>query len=102
MRLLRDRRRHQRIVIVIGAAAIALVGAVVYRSQSQGDTRAALDRTLDGNEEQLPPSQRAQLELNRGAIELASGNSTAALVLFQRAYDRVLSAYGDHSPELAI
>jgi hypothetical protein len=79
-------------------------GAVAQALRNAGrlaEARDLLDRAL-ASTDPLRPSQRALLEMNRGSIDLAAGNSAAALVLFQHAYDRVLAALGDHHPELAI
>ncbi len=84
-----------------GADIDGVVAQALSKAGRLAEARDLLDRALASNDP-LRPSQRALLEMNRGSIDLAAGNSTAALVLFQRAYDRVLSALGDHHPELAI
>ncbi|HEY5947232.1 MAG TPA: serine/threonine-protein kinase [Kofleriaceae bacterium] len=84
-----------------GADVDGVVAQALRNAGRLAEARDLLDRAL-ASTDPLRPDQRALLEMNRGSIDLAAGNSTAALVLFQRAYDRVLSALGDHHPDLAI
>jgi len=84
-----------------GADIDGVVAQALRNAGRLAEARDLLDRAL-ATTDPLRPDQRALLEMNRGSIDLAIGDSTAAFVLFQRAYDRVLSALGDHHPDLAI
>jgi len=48
------------------------------------------------------PTWPSAIELNVAKIEIATGHSNAALVKLTRARDRVLRAWGDHDPRLAL
>ncbi|HEX5062861.1 MAG TPA: serine/threonine-protein kinase [Kofleriaceae bacterium] len=84
-----------------GADIDGVVAQALRNAGQLGEARELLDRAL-ASTDPLRENQRSLLEMNRGSIELAVGNSAGALTLFQRAYDRVLSALGDNHPELAI
>jgi eukaryotic-like serine/threonine-protein kinase len=84
-----------------GADLDGVIAQALRNAGRLAEARDLLDRAL-ASTDPLRPDQRALLEMNRGSIDLALADSTAALVLFQRAYDRVLSAVGDRHPDLAI
>ncbi|HEY6036564.1 MAG TPA: tetratricopeptide repeat protein, partial [Kofleriaceae bacterium] len=60
-----------------------------------------LDHAL-ASSDPLRPDQRALLELNLGSVELALGDSTAALTTLTRARDRAITALDDRHPEVAL
>jgi tetratricopeptide (TPR) repeat protein len=84
-----------------GADIDGVVALALRNIGKLDEARALLDRVLASGDP-MRPAQRALHEMNRGTIDLATGSSAAALVLFQRAYDRVLAAFGDYHPALAI
>jgi eukaryotic-like serine/threonine-protein kinase len=84
-----------------GADLDGVIAQALRNAGRLAEARDLLDQAL-ASKDPLRADQRALLEMNRGSIDLAIGDSTAAVVLFQRAYDRVLSALGDHHPDLAI
>lgn len=78
-----------------------IVGEALRNAAKYDAAREHLTRALAATEG-LRPAQIAMLEMNLGSVELATGNATAALATFTRARDRVLSAVGDHHPDLAL
>jgi eukaryotic-like serine/threonine-protein kinase len=84
-----------------GADLDGVIAQALRNAGRLAEARDLLDQAL-ASKDPLRADQRALLEMNRGSIDLAIGDSPAALALFQRAYDRVLSALGDHHPDLAI
>jgi tRNA A-37 threonylcarbamoyl transferase component Bud32 len=84
-----------------GAEIDGIVGEALRGAGKYAAARAALELALD-SKDPLRPEQRAVIEMNLGSVQLATGDSAGALVTFQRARDRVLSAFGDRHPDLAL
>ena len=84
-----------------GAEIDGIVGEALRGAGKYAAARASLELALS-SKDPMRPEQRAILEMNLGSVQLAIGDSTAALATFQAARDRVLSAFGDHHPDLAI
>jgi len=84
-----------------GADIEGIVAQALRNAGKLEEARTLLDKAL-ASKDPLRPDQRALLEMNRGSIDLALGDSKSALTLFQQARDRVLAALGDHHPDLAI
>jgi tetratricopeptide (TPR) repeat protein len=87
-----------------GRQGAELDGIVAEAERDAGHLKAAkdlLDHAL-ASSDPLRADQRAVLELNLGSVELALGDSTAALATLTRARDRVITAFGDRHPELAL
>jgi eukaryotic-like serine/threonine-protein kinase len=87
-----------------GRQGAELDGIIAEADRDAGKLKAAkdlLDHAL-ASSDPLRPDQRALLELNLGSVELALGDSTAALTTLTRARDRVITALGDRHPELAL
>ena len=84
-----------------GAEIDGIVAQALRNAGKLDESRALLDKAL-ASKDPLRADQRALLEMNRGSLDLAFGDSRAALVLFTQARDRVLAALGDHHPDLAI
>ncbi len=85
----------------MGAEIDGIVAQALRESGKLRDARELLDRAL-ASTDPLRADQRAILELNLGSIELAIGHGAAATTMFQRARDRVIGAYGDRHPDIAI
>jgi len=87
-----------------GRQGAELDGIIAEADRDAGNLKAAkdlLDRAL-ASTDPLRADQRALLELNLGSVELALGDSTAALTTLTRARDRVITAFGDRHPEVAL
>ncbi len=84
-----------------GAEIDGIVGEALRAEGKLDAARKMLERAL-ASTDALRPEQRAVIEMNLGSVELAQGDSTAALATLTRARDRVLAALGDHHPDLAL
>ncbi|NVB85504.1 MAG: serine/threonine protein kinase [Kofleriaceae bacterium] len=84
-----------------GAEIDGIVGEALRGAGKYAAARASLELALE-SKDPLRPEQRAVIEMNLGSVQLATGDSAGALVTFQRARDRVLSAFGDRHPDLAL
>ena len=87
-----------------GRTGAELDGIVAEAERDAGHLAAAkqlLERAL-ASPDPLRPDQRAVLELNLGSVELALGDSPAALAILTKARDRVISTFGDRHPDVAL
>ena len=84
-----------------GAELNGIVGEALRAQGKLGPARDALMAAL-ASSDPLRPEQRAVIEMNLGSVQLATGDSTAALKTLTQARDRVLSAFGDKHPDLAL
>jgi tetratricopeptide (TPR) repeat protein len=87
-----------------GRQGAELDGIVAEAERDAGHLKAAQDLVVRAlaSSDPLRPDQRAILELDLGAIQLAAGDSTAATATLTRARDRVIGAVGDRHPDLAL
>jgi tetratricopeptide (TPR) repeat protein len=84
-----------------GAEVDGVVAEAERDAEHFAHARELLDRAL-ATTDPLRPAQRAILELNLGALEIAVGHSAAALAILERGHDRVRTALGYGHPELAL
>ena len=87
-----------------GRQGAELDGIIAEAERDAGHLKAAkdlLDHAL-ASSDPLRPEQRALLELTLGSVELALGDSTAALTTLTHARDRAITALGDRHPEIAL
>jgi len=84
-----------------GAEIDGIVGEAMRGAGRLDAAHELLGRALASTDARRP-EQRAVIEMNLGSVELARGDSTTALVTLGRARDRVLTAFGDKHPDLAL
>jgi len=87
-----------------GRQGAELDGIIAEADRDAGNLKAAKELLAHAlaSSDPLRPDQRALIELNLGSVELALGDSPAALTTLTRARDRVITAFGDRHPELAL
>jgi tetratricopeptide (TPR) repeat protein len=86
-----------------GAEIDGIVAEAMRDAGQLREARELLDRALAAQtDDQLRPDQIAVLELNLGSVQLAAGDSTAAATTLERARARVITAFGDRHPDLAL
>jgi tetratricopeptide (TPR) repeat protein len=84
-----------------GAEADAIFGEALRNAGDYASARDVLGKAISTTDP-LRPEQRAAIEMNLGATQLALGDPTTALKTLQTARDRVVTARGDRHPDLAV
>ena len=84
-----------------GAELDGIFGEGLRVSGRLAKARDLLERAL-ASTDPLRPEQRAVIEMNLGSVQLATGEARAAEATLQRARSRVVDAFGDHHPDLAL
>jgi serine/threonine protein kinase len=84
-----------------GAELDGIVGEALRDAGDYARAKDVLDKAL-ASSDPLRPEQRALVEMNLGATQLALGDAKTAQRTLQTARDRVLMARGDRHPDLAL
>ncbi|MDB4952918.1 MAG: hypothetical protein JWO36_487 [Myxococcales bacterium] len=84
-----------------GAELDTLVDDALHDARKLGPARDRLERAV-ASTDPSPPRRRAVLELSLGTVELAAGDSFAAITTLEHAADHARTALPYKNPELAV